>query len=359
MTRARRTTVWVAAGLAVLLVAATAWGAWTVRRSFPQTSGEVTVAGLERPTEVLRDEHGIPQVYADTAQDLFYTQGYVHAQDRFFEMDFRRHVVAGRLSELVGRDALDADVYVRSLGWYEVASEELAELDAASRSYLEAYADGVNAYLEGRTSSELSLEYAVLGITGPDYAPEPWTPTDSLAWLKALAWDLRSNMDDEIARVLAATTVTASEVEELYPDYPVDGTSRSSTVAPSCRAASTPRPSRRPGPPGRHRSRPRSGARWPRSCGPWPVCTRRSRGCWAPGRASAATPGSCRATTPTAVSRCWPTTRTWHRPCRASGSRWGCTAARSARSARSTSRARPSPACRAWSSATTTASPGG
>ena len=62
----------------------------------------------------------------------------------------------------------------------------------------------------------------MLGLTGPDYAPEPWTPTDSLAWLKALAWDLRSNMDDEITRVLAATTVTAGEVEELYPDYPVD-----------------------------------------------------------------------------------------------------------------------------------------
>ena len=214
--------MWVAAGLAVLLVAATGWGVWTVRRSFPQTSGELIAVGLERPAEIVRDENGIPQIYADSAEDLFYTQGYVHAQDRFFEMDFRRHVVAGRLSELVGRDALDADVYVRSLGWYEVASQELAQLDAATRSYLEAYADGVNAYLDNRTSSELSLEYAVLGLTGPDYAPEPWTPTDSLAWLKALAWDLRSNMADEITRVLAATTVTASEVEELYPDYPVD-----------------------------------------------------------------------------------------------------------------------------------------
>ena len=222
MRRARRITVWVAAGLTVLLVAAAVWSTWTVRRSFPQTSGEVLVPGLDQEVDVLRDQYGIAQVYADSASDLLFAQGFVHAQDRFFEMDFRRHVVAGRLAELVGRAALDTDVYVRSLGWYEVAGQELAQLDASSRSYLQAYADGVNAYLDDRTAVELSLEYAVLGLTGPDYAPEPWTPTDSLAWLKALAWDLRSNMDDEIARVLASTTVPAELVEELYPPYPVD-----------------------------------------------------------------------------------------------------------------------------------------
>ncbi len=211
-----------AAGMAVLLVAGAAWGGWTVRRSFPETDGDLYAAGLTRPAEVLRDEHGIPQVYADTAEDLFFTQGFVHAQDRFYEMDFRRHVTAGRLAELVGDSALDTDIYVRSLGWYDVAEQELALLDPDSRAYLQAYADGVNAYLEDRESAELSLEYAVLGLTGPDYAPEPWTPTDSLAWLKALAWDLRSNAQDEIARVLASTTVTPRQVEELYPDYPVD-----------------------------------------------------------------------------------------------------------------------------------------
>ncbi len=214
--------MWVAAGVALLLVAAAAWGTWTVRRSFPETDGELTVAGLDRPVDVLRDEHGIPQIYADSAEDLFYAQGFVHAQDRFFEMDFRRHVTAGRLAELVGEDALDTDVYVRSLGWYDVAEEELSQLDPQSRGYLQAYADGVNAYLEDKSSSELSLEYAVLGLTGPDYAPEPWAPADSLAWLKALAWDLRSNVTDEIQRVLASTTLSPREVEELYPDYPVD-----------------------------------------------------------------------------------------------------------------------------------------
>ena len=222
MSRARRITVWVVAGFLVLSVAAAAWGGWTARRSFPQTSGTAVASGLDGPVDVVRDENGIAQIYADSASDLFFAQGYVHAQDRFYEMDFRRHVVAGRLAELVGSDALDTDLYVRSLGWYDVAAQELALLEPSSRSYLQAYADGVNAYLDGRTASELSLEYALLGLTGPDYAPEPWTPTDSLAWLKALAWDLRSNMDDEITRVLASTTVTPEEVEELYPAYPVD-----------------------------------------------------------------------------------------------------------------------------------------
>ena len=214
--------MWVAGGIVVLLVAAVAWGGWTARRSFPQVDGELVVAGLERAAEVVRDDYGIPQIYADTAEDLFFTQGFVHAQDRFFEMDFRRHVTQGRLAELVGSSGLDTDVYVRSLGWYEVAEQELALLDSSSRAYLQAYADGVNAYVEDRAPAELSLEYAVLGVTGPDYVPEPWSPTDSLAWLKALAWDLRSNVSDEIDRTLAAASVGQGAIGELYPDYPTE-----------------------------------------------------------------------------------------------------------------------------------------
>lgn len=220
MGRGRRITRWVAAGVVLLLVAGLAWSTWTVRRSFPQTGGELVVDGLSAPVDVLRDEYGVPQLYADTAEDLFFAQGFVHAQDRFFEMDVRRHVTAGRLAELVGDGGLETDVYVRSLGWYDVAAEEVALLSPSARAYLEAYADGVNAYVRDRAPAELSLEYAVLGLTGPDYVPEPWTPTDSLAWLKALAWDLRSNATDEIARSIAAGAVGTELAEQLYPAYP-------------------------------------------------------------------------------------------------------------------------------------------
>lgn len=203
-----------------VLVAATATGVWTVRRSFPQTEGTLTLQGLDGAVEVIRDEYGVPHLYADSSDDLFFAQGFVQAQDRFFEMDFRRHVTAGRLSELFGESTLQTDIFVRTLGWRRVAEQEVALVDAETRRYLQAFSDGVNAYLEDRSPSQLSLEYAVLELRGLDYAPEPWTPADSLAWLKAMAWDLRGNMEEEIDRVLASESLTPAQITELYPSYP-------------------------------------------------------------------------------------------------------------------------------------------
>ncbi|MFD1825818.1 MULTISPECIES: penicillin acylase family protein [Mumia] len=206
--------------LAVVLVAVAALGIVTVRKPFPDREGTAQLTGLGADVTVLRDDHGIPQVYADSAEDLFMAQGYVHAQDRFFEMDFRRHVTAGRLAELVGEAALETDKFVRTMGWRQVAEQELPKLAPATRRYLEAYARGVNAYIGDREASALSLEYSVLALSGPEYEPEPWTPADSLAWLKAMAWDLRSNMSDEIDRVLATEKLSRAQVDTLYPGFP-------------------------------------------------------------------------------------------------------------------------------------------
>jgi penicillin amidase len=211
----------IVAGVVVLaLLAGTAFVVWSVRRPFPDYEGSVALAGLRAEVEVVRDEHGIPHIYADTAEDLFRAQGYVHAQDRFWEMDFRRHVTAGRLAELFGADRVDTDAFVRTLGWRRVAEQEVPLLNPVTRRYLEAYADGVNAWLEGRSGGELGLAYTLLGLTGGDTVPEPWGPVDSLAWLKAMAWDLRSNMEDEIDRALLAAALPPARVEQLYPDYP-------------------------------------------------------------------------------------------------------------------------------------------
>ena len=218
----RRIGMVIAGLLAVVLVGVAVLSFVTVRRSFPDTTGTVQVTSLSGSVTVKRDGKGIPQIYADTPEDLFLAQGYVHAQDRFYEMDFRRHVTAGRLAELVGDAALETDKYVRTLGWRRVAQQELALLDDDTRRLVNAYARGVNRYLDGRSSSQLSLEYSVLGLTGPSYTPEPWSAVDSLAWIKAMAWDLRSNMTDEIDRVLSTADLSIDEVEELYPDYPAD-----------------------------------------------------------------------------------------------------------------------------------------
>ncbi|WP_374971505.1 penicillin acylase family protein [Terrabacter sp. BE26] len=195
-----------------------------VRQSFPETSGKLSMEGLTSSVGVSRDARGIPTIYADNAKDLFQAQGYVSAQDRFFEMDLRRHVTAGRLSELVGSAGIESDKVIRTMGWRRVAEEELPKLAPETRQYLQAYADGVNAYIKRAESPEkMSLEYSVLLRRNPGYRVEPWTPVDSLAWLKAMAWDLRGDYSDELARArLSRTTRSLKQVNLLYPPYPVD-----------------------------------------------------------------------------------------------------------------------------------------
>jgi penicillin G amidase len=220
--RTARWATYVAVVLVLAVLAGLLVGVVVVRKPFPQTDGEIQVPGLGAEVTVYRDAHGIPQVYADSAADLFYAQGFVQAQDRFWEMDVRRHITSGRLAELLGEDALETDMYIRTMGWRRVAEKELALLEPETVSYLEAYSAGVNAYLHSHTPAEMSLEYSVLSLNGLDYQPEDWTPADSVAWLKAMAWDLRGNMEDEIYRAVASVDHTPEEIAELFPPYPYD-----------------------------------------------------------------------------------------------------------------------------------------
>jgi penicillin amidase len=206
--------------LVSIAVVAAGLGIWTVTRSFPTLSGTAAISGLNADVTVFRDAAGIPQIEATTPKDLFMAEGFVHAQDRFWEMDFRRHVTSGRLSELFGKSQVGTDTFIRTLGWRAIAEEEVKLLDPITLSYYQAYADGVNAYLTTHSGAELSLEYVVLAVQRPGYTPEKWTPADSIAWLKAMAWDLRSNLEDEIDRALLATTLTPAEIATLHPDYP-------------------------------------------------------------------------------------------------------------------------------------------
>ncbi len=212
-------------GIGALLIALSLggiffYGLHTVRSSYPQSSGEVELAGLTNSVQVKRDDLGIPNIYAESISDLFFAQGYVHAQDRFWEMDVRRHITAGRLSEMFGENQVETDSFLRTLGWRKIAEEELGLLSPKSNQILDSYSAGVNAYLADHHGSEVSLEYAVLGLQNPDYTIEDWVPADSVAWLKALAWDLRGNMEDEIYRAIMSASVGVEETEKLYPDYP-------------------------------------------------------------------------------------------------------------------------------------------
>ncbi|EWT01536.1 penicillin amidase [Intrasporangium oryzae NRRL B-24470] len=222
--RARGAVLLVVVVLLMALVGVVILAISTVRQTFPQTTGELKIEGLTSSVQVIRDDRGVPTIYADNAADLFRAQGFVTAQDRFFEMDLRRHITAGRLSELVGSSGIDKDRVIRTMGWRRVAEAELPKLAPETRQYLQAYADGVNAYISRAGSPEkMSLEYTFLSRTNPDYRVEPWTPVDSLAWLKAMAWDLRGDYNDELARArLSRRTTSIKQIKLLYPPYPYE-----------------------------------------------------------------------------------------------------------------------------------------
>ena len=211
--------------LILLLVIVAAGGSYFVtRRNFPAINGTIKVAGLQSQVEVYRDSWGVSHIYASNPHDLFFAQGYVHAQDRFWQMEFSRRTGSGRLSEILGKSALGNDRFIRTLGWHRTAAQELEQLDGEARSVLEAYAEGVNAYISTHRGS-LGLEFTILGLTGVKFEPEPWTPLNTITWAKVMAWSLSGNMDSELLRAHIAARLGTPAVGALvrpYPDnYPV------------------------------------------------------------------------------------------------------------------------------------------
>jgi penicillin amidase len=191
-------------------------------QSFPQIDGEIKLPGLDGVVDIYRDHMGIPHIYASSVHDLFFAQGYVHAQERFWQMDVWRHIGSGELSAMFGKGQVETDSFLRTLGWRQTAEAELAALGPEPRAILDAYTEGVNAYLKEHSGTALSLEYAIVKLLSPDYKIEPWQPVHSLTWGKAMAWDLRGNMGEEIERAVLLKTLTPEQVDQLFPPYPSD-----------------------------------------------------------------------------------------------------------------------------------------
>lgn len=210
----------------VLILPLTAGYAWfynVTRAPLPQHSGELHVAGLQDTVEILRDEWGVPHIYASNMHDLFFAQGYTQAQDRWWQMEFWRHVGGGRIEELVGKQdtLLGTDIFLRALGWRHVAENELKICDDESLVRLRAFADGVNAYIMGREPSKLALEYSILGLTGIDITIEPWTPVDTLVFGKMMAWDLGPSDNSEEDRATLYELVGEEMADQLFtPPWP-------------------------------------------------------------------------------------------------------------------------------------------
>ncbi len=206
-----------ALALMALIVILAVASIWLVRRPWPQTSGKIAVAGLTAPVQVVRDEWGVPQLFAANEHDLFFAQGYVHAQDRLWQMEFGRHVSGGTLAELFGRPVVAADKALRTYGLRRAAERDLAQLSPGGRAILDAYAQGVNAYVETHRG-RLPLEFTILGV-----APRPWTPVDTLAWGKMIALSLGQNHVQETVRARLAARVGETAARQLMAPYPGSG----------------------------------------------------------------------------------------------------------------------------------------
>ena len=166
------------------------------RSRAPQVNGSLPLPGLGSPAEVMRDRWGVPHIYASNRHDLMQAQGFVHAQDRLWQMEFNRRLVAGRLSEVMGAATATVDRWMRTLTLRRVAESEVPLLDAETRGYLDAYAAGVNAFIE---RGRLPVEFALLR-----YRPEPWGAADTLAWTKMMSLMLSVNWEAEIRRAQLA-----------------------------------------------------------------------------------------------------------------------------------------------------------
>ena len=160
------------AALVSAVVAAIAIGLIWIYSSLPQTQGRVVIAGLHAPVTIDRDSDGIPHIQAESEHDAYLALGFTHAQDRLWQMETTRRIGAGRLAEVLGAPFLGTDKFMRTLGLYKRAAEVFAKSPPELRAALEAYAEGVNAYLSSHAGA-LPPEYYLLKLR-----PEPWRPAD-------------------------------------------------------------------------------------------------------------------------------------------------------------------------------------
>lgn len=202
---------WTGAGL-VLAAGAAAW--IYTRQALPQTEGTLQLAGPRAEIRIERDAHGIPTIKAQSVDDVLFGLGFVHAQDRLWQLETHRRIGAGRLAEAFGEGALENDKFLRALGVRRAAAAQWAATTGEARAAVLAYTAGVNAFLQ-RGLKARPPEFIVLGLQ-----PEPWTPEDSLAWAVMMAWDLGGNWSTELTRMRLALRMPVERINQLLPPYP-------------------------------------------------------------------------------------------------------------------------------------------
>ncbi|GAA5336310.1 penicillin acylase family protein [Thermus hydrothermalis] len=211
-----RVLAWLLVGLVAFGFLGGVGGLVYLRASLPRVEGRMALKGLSAPVEVVRDRHGVVRIRAGSLKDLFFAQGFVHAQERLWQMEFQRRVGQGRLSEVLGEATLAQDRFLRTWGFYQAAKSAYERLYPEEKEAVDAYVAGVNAFLA--SGAPLPPEFALLG-----FRPEPWRGPDVLVWAKMMSFDLSGNWEEELLRHrLLARGVSPERLLELLPPYPED-----------------------------------------------------------------------------------------------------------------------------------------
>jgi len=211
MARIKRIILVIGLAAVVLLLAVAAGGYTVLRRAVPQHAGVLSDLRLQKKVTVYHDDRGVPHIYASTMDDLLFAQGYLQARERLWQMETHRRFVQGRLSELIGGSMLETDILLRTFGLKRIARQVLEKTSAEGRRFLEAYATGVNAFME---EGPLPPEMRLLGID-----PEPWTAEDSAGMVVLLSYNLGENWRIEATRLALQEALPAALFEELLPPY--------------------------------------------------------------------------------------------------------------------------------------------
>ncbi len=191
---------------------------WRLRAPLPDVSGQVTVDGLRTAVQIIRDVDHVPHIRASNEADAHFALGYVHAQERLWQMEFQRRVAWGRLSEFAGPDTIETDRLMRTLGMGRAAADSWPRLAPEARSAIESYVAGINAFLADHRGGGLPVEFALLRVT-----PEPFRGEDVIAWYKTIAWLLSTNWRDELLRLRVAAQVGDEGASQLMPSYTPKG----------------------------------------------------------------------------------------------------------------------------------------
>lgn len=181
-------------------------------RPLPTVDGEIAIDGASAPIEILRDRYGIPHIRAANRHDAIFALGFVHAQDRLWQMEIQRRAAAGRLSEALGPQALSTDRFMRTVGFARAARAARATFDAPTVAAIDAYVRGINAFLGATSGWRLPVEFTLTGIR-----PERWTPDDVVATMKLVGWLQGMNWREDLLRLRLAAKVGEERAADLVP----------------------------------------------------------------------------------------------------------------------------------------------